>query len=523
MFYRFEDCELETSRRELRRGGDLVPLQPQVFDLLEYLIRNRERVVSKDELIATVWAGRIVSESALTTRINAARRAVGDSGEQQRLIKTMLRKGFRFVGAVREEEVAAGLAATPIVTDTSDLVLALPDKPSIAILPFSNMSGDPEQSYFADGMAEEILTALSRCSGLFVIARNSSFIYKGKTVDVRQVGRELGVRYVLEGSVRRAGTRLRILGQLADATSGMQIWADRFEGDAHEVFELQDRITESVVGTIEPKLQLAEIERLRHKQAPDLDAYDLLLRAQALEYEYTEESLARALEQLERALTIDRLYAPAMALAAYCHAVRHHQGWSKDPQRDAVHGLALAVRALELAKDDPNVLWMGAFSVRMLGGDPYRARELLKRSMHLNPNSAIALTMAAGTEVVLGSADDALLLLQRAHRLSPRDPRAWYMAATDALAYFVAGQYEAAAKAAGSALAQNPRYTSLLRITAASLAKLGRTDEAARAISKVLEVEPALTLSGLRTRLKSMDGRVWNDYADGLRCAGLPE
>jgi TolB-like protein/class 3 adenylate cyclase len=407
-------------------------------------------------------------------------------------------------------------------TDTAQ-PLALPDRPSIAVLPFINMSGDPDQAYFADGMAEEIITSLSRCGWLFVISRNSSFTYRGKTVDVRQVGRELGVRYVLEGSVRRAGTRLRILGQLADATSGMQIWADRFDGNADDVFELQDRITESVVGAIEPKLQLAEIERLRHKQAPDLDAYDLLLRAQALEYEYTEESLARALGQLERALKIDPLYAPAMALAAYCHAVRHHQGWSNDPQRDAVHGLGLAVRALELAKDDPNVLWMGAFSVRMLGGDPYRARKLLKHSIHLNPNSAIALTTAAGTEVVLGNAEEALILLQRAHRLSPRDPRAWYMAATDSLAYFVAGQYEAAAKAAGNALAQNPRYTSLLRITAASLAKLGRTEEAARAISRALDVEPTLTLSTLRTRLKFMDARVWNDYADGLRRASLPE
>jgi tetratricopeptide (TPR) repeat protein len=276
-------------------------------------------------------------------------------------------------------------------------------------------------------------------------------------------------------------------------------------------------------GASEPKLQLAEIERLRHKQAPDLDAYDLLLRAQALEYVYTEESFVQALGHLERALTIDPLSAPVLALAAYCHAVRHHQGWSRDPLRDAAHGLGLSVRALELAKDDPNVLWMSAFAVRMLGGDPYRARELLKRSMHLNPNSAIALTMAAGTEVVLGNAKEALGLLQRAHRLSPRDPRAWYMAATDALAYFVAGQYEAAASAARSALAQNPRYTSLLRITAASLAKLGRTDEAVRAISTALDVEPALTLSGLRNRLKFMDAHVWNDYADGLRRAGLPE
>lgn len=519
MRYSFDKYVLDTDRRELRRGEQLVLVEPQVFDVLVHLVSNRDRVVSRDDLFTAVWEGRIVSESTLTTRINAVRQAVGDSGEQQRLVKTLPRKGFRFVGVVHEEG-GVTVASSAYLRIPS---MALPDRPSIAVLPFANMSGDPDQAYFADGMAEEIITSLSRCAWLFVISRNSSFSYRGKTVDVRQVGRELGVRYVLEGSVRRAGTRLRILGQLADATSGMQVWADRFEGNAQEVFELQDRITESVVGAIEPKLQLAEIERLRHKQAPDLDAYDLLLRAQALEYEYTQVSLAGALEQLERALGIDPRYAPAMALAAYCHAVCHHQGWSKDSQRDARRGLDLAVRALEIAKDDPNVLWMGAFSVRMLGGDPHRARELLRRSIQLNPNSAIALTMSAGTEVVLGNAEEALVLLQRARRLSPRDPRTWYMAATDALAYFVAGQYEAAAKAARNALAQNPRYTSLLRITAASLAKLGRTHEAAQAVKAALDVEPALTLSELRTRLKSMDARVWDDYADGLRRAGLPE
>ena len=209
MLYRFDDFSLDTDRRELRRGTDIVRLEPQVFDLLVYLIRNRERVVSKDDLIAAIWGGRIVSESALTTRINAVRGAIGDSGEAQRLIKTFQRKGIRFVGAVREEQqpAVAATAAAPIAAEPAAPALALPDRPSIAVLPFANVSGDSEQEYFADGMADEIITALSRCSWLFVIARNSSFTYKGRAVDVRQVGRELGVRYVLEGSVRRGGNR----------------------------------------------------------------------------------------------------------------------------------------------------------------------------------------------------------------------------------------------------------------------------------------------------------------------------
>jgi TolB-like protein len=222
LLYLFNDFALDTDRRELRRGPQLVSMAPQVFDLLEYLIRNRERVVSKDDLLATIWDGRIVSDSALSTRINATRCALDDTGEEQRLIRTLPRKGVRFIGVVREEQKPAPVQAPEqaIAAERPSPALPLPDRPSIAVLPFANMSGDPEQDYFADGMAEEIITALSRCSWLFVIARNSSFTYKGKPVDVRQVGRELGVRYVLEGSVRRGGDRLRFAGQLIDATSG---------------------------------------------------------------------------------------------------------------------------------------------------------------------------------------------------------------------------------------------------------------------------------------------------------------
>ena len=326
MLYRFEDLSLDTDRRELRRGASLVRIEPQVFDFLLYLIRNRERVVSKDDLMGAVWGGRIVSESALTNRINAARSAIGDSGEQQRLIKTLQRKGIRFVGAVSEERQPAGIATAPIAAEQPAPAFALPDRPSIAVLPFANLSGDPEQEYFADGMADEIITALARCQWLFVIARNSSFIYKGKAVDVRQIGRELGVRYVLEGSVRRGGNRLRFTGQLVDATSGAHIWADRFDGEMSDVFELQDRFTESVVAAIEPKLQFAEIGRLKQKPAANLHAYDLLLRAQQFEHEFTEASLAAALNCLKQALAIDPTYAPAMAFAAFCHAEQKFAG-----------------------------------------------------------------------------------------------------------------------------------------------------------------------------------------------------
>jgi TolB-like protein/Flp pilus assembly protein TadD len=516
--YLFDEFALETGRRELRRGGALVAVEPQVFDLLVYLIQNRTRVVSKDDLLASVWGGRIVSESALFSRINAARGAVGDNGEEQRLIKTLPRQGVRFVGLVREEEEPSGPGAEP-----QGPTLHLPSKPSIAVLPFTNMSGDPEQQYFADGMAEEIITALARCSWLLVIARNSSFTYKGRDVDVRQIGRELGVRYALEGSVRRSGNRLRIMGQLVDTTSGAHIWADRFDGDTGDVFALQDRITGDVVGAIEPKLQLAEIERLRHRTTPDLAAYELLLRAQALEYEFTEQSLTQALAYLQQALIIDPAYAPAMALAAFCHTERYMQGWSKAREADVAEGLRLAQRALEVGSEDAGVLWMTAFALRILGGDPHQATELANRSLQLNPNSAMALTIAGFAEVLSGDAGKALELLQRAERLSPRDPRAWYTDTATAWTHFVCGQFEQAAVRARKAWAQNPRFKPPLRILAASLVKLGRTDEATQVAQQILRLEPNLTVTRLRRRLGYMDPSALASFMDALRTAGFPE
>jgi TolB-like protein len=277
--YLFDEYAFDTDRRELHRGVDVVSIAPQVFDLLDYLIRNRERVVSKDDLIKAIWDGRIVSDAALTTRVNVARSAIGDSGEEQRLIKTLPRKGFRFVGTVREAQRPLSVAVTDIPAEQPKPALPLPDKPSLAVLPFTNLSSDPEQEYFADGMVEDIITGLSRSKSLFVIARHSSFTYKGKAVDIKQVGRELGVRYVLEGSVRNAGNRVRIAGQLIDATTGAHLWADRFDSQLEDIFDLQDQVTSRVIGAIFPQLERAEIERAKRKPTESLQAYDYYLRA----------------------------------------------------------------------------------------------------------------------------------------------------------------------------------------------------------------------------------------------------
>ncbi|MBI3758775.1 MAG: adenylate/guanylate cyclase domain-containing protein, partial [Deltaproteobacteria bacterium] len=377
-----------------------------------------------------------------------------DMGEQT--VKNIARPiGVHRVSLV---ENAAPIVVYGVVAEkpSARVPLALPDKPSIAVLPFNNMSGDPDQEYFADGMAEEILTALSHCKSLFVIARNSSFTYKGKSVDVRQVGRELGVRYVLEGSVRRSGDRLRFTAQLVDATSGAHIWADRFDGGISDVFDLQDRIAESVVAVIEPNVQLAEIERMKHKPVANLDAYDLLLRAQQLEYEFTAESFDAALRCSEQALIIDPNYAQAMALAAYCYAERSQQGWLNDRALETSEGIRLAARAVELAKSDSNVLWMAAYAARQLSMDAQLAKELAYRSLQLNPNSAIAQAMAGWIEAILANPIKALELLHRADRLSPRDPRSWFIATGIGLAHFIAGQFDDSIVWTKKALAQNP-------------------------------------------------------------------
>jgi tetratricopeptide (TPR) repeat protein len=371
-------------------------------------------------------------------------------------------------------------------------------------------------------MAEEIITALSRCSWLFVIARNSSFTYKGKAVDIRQVGRELGVRYVLEGSVRRAGDRLRFTGQLIDAISGGHIWANRFEGPLGNVFDLQDQFSEGVVGAIEPKLQLAEIARLKHKPSSNLDAYDLLLRAQQCEWEFRQESHAAALRYLEQALAIDASYAPAMALAAYCDAERLVQGWMNDPESESREGLRLAARAVELGKDDSRVLWMAGYAIMRLQMNLPRARELVRHSLELNPNSAMALTIAGAIEGDLLNTGEALELLFRAMRLSPRDPRGWFITLKLAWVHIIDRHYAQAISVAEKALNQNPRSAHALRMLAASLAKQGRLDQGTAALREALNIEP-MTLTKLRARLMFVDEGVWHDYAGGLRLAGLPE
>jgi TolB-like protein/Flp pilus assembly protein TadD len=523
MLYRFEDFALDTERRELRRRAEPIAVEPRVFDLIVYLVQNRGRVVSRDDLLGSVWGGRIVSESALRSCINAARGALRDTGEAQRLIKTLARKGVRFVGEVQETQENAGLAMGGTPSEAAISAPSLLHKPAIAVLPFASISRDPEEGYFADGLAEDITTALSRCNWLFVIERNGSLASPVRGIDARQVGRELGVRYVLDGSVRRAGDRLRAVAQLVDASTGAHIWGGSFDGGLADVLDLQDRITEGVVGAIEPKLQHAEIERVKATPPASLCACHHVFRAQELEYEFTQESYAAAIQHLDQALAIDPGHAPAMALKAYCYAERRVQGWAHDSDTEAEQGHSLAARCAELGRDDSNVLWMAAYAIRVLGRDPLRARELHGLSLQLNPYSAKALTASAWNEALLSGTDDALRMVQRAERISPADPRAWSMTAAGAQAHLQVGEFKEAAALARRALARNPRSTRTLRILAASLAGVGERGQASEAVRLALAVEPDLTISRLRVRLNYWPEQAWSNFADCLHLAGLPE
>jgi TolB-like protein len=507
--FTFGDHALDAERRELRRGDVLVALQPQVFDLLVYLVHNRERVVSKDDLIESVWDGRIVSESTLTSRINAARKAVGDSGATQQVIRTIPRKGIRFVAQVHEEggETAAEGAPVPLEA-MSPVPLG---RPSIAVLPFQNLSDDPEQEYFVDGMVEEIITALSRIRSLFVLARNSSFTYKGQAVDVKQVGRELGVRYVLEGAVRKARGRVRITGQLVDAVTGMHLWADRFDGSLEDVFELQDKVASSVAGVIEPALQAAEASRSADRPTNDLTAYDLYLRAHAMTLSSTRQ-IPEALRLLEQAIARDPGYGPALAWAAFCCLRLLIDDVSDDPEGHRRKGGNYARRALELSGDDAGVLANAAFALGYFGEDIDAMMALVDRALALNPNHARAWLVSGALRLWAGQTDIAIAHSEVSLRLSPR-ARVGYSVFVIGAAHFLSRRFAEAVPNLRLAIQEDPSFVNAYRVLTACYAHMGRLDEAretAGRLSSITFVMPEdagflrnaehhdLILSGLR-------------------------
>ena len=435
-----------------------------------------------------------------------------DIGEQQ--VKNISRPVRVFRAQIGVPKAAAA-ETTPS--------LPLPDKPSLAVLPFQNMSGDPEQEYFADGMVEEITTAISRLPWLFVIARNSSFTYKGRVVDVKQVARELGVRYVLEGSVRKAGNRVRITGQLIDATTGNHIWADRFDGALDDIFDLQDRVSSSVVGAIEPKLRQSEIERASRKPTESLDAYDLYLRALAQSYRFSEEGLAQAVSLLRQALAIDPSYAPAAAFVGWCRMFQRVQGWGAVSEAEVAEGVSLARQALEAARDNPEVMWQTAYPLFYFTGETALAEAVLDRALMLNSNAATAWICRGNIHALRNQPEAAMEDLDRAQRLSPFDPFGYVNAWGFAIAHIAAGRFEQAIQWADRALHDQPRFIIAIRAKIVANAHLGRLDEARAECARMLALYPGLTIAAFRASAASFAPEFVERYVTGLRLAGLPE
>ena len=399
--------------------------------------------------------------------------------------------------------------------------LALPDKPSIAVLPFENMSGDLEQEYFADGMVDDIITALSRFKLLFVIARNSSFTYKGKAVDIKQVGRELGVRYVLEGSVRKAAERVRITGQLIDAADGSHLWADRFEGDLGDIFALQDEVTLKVVSAIQPKMLQTEIELAARRRPGNLNAHDLFLRALPHFYSMTQEGMVRSLQLLAQVLELDPRYGAAASLAAGCHLTNIGQGWTADPALDIAEGARLLRLALNIDANDSDALSIAGRATAYMSGDFDTAREMVDRAVALNPNSALAWEQRGWACAYAAQDEEAVRSFERAIRLSPLDPMLFSTFTGMSFALISLGRFDEAVTAAKRALRKNPNFSSTYRCLAAALTHLGREEEARIAASRLLELDPNFRISEWVTRgHNTVRSRL---YIEGVRKAGLPE
>jgi len=401
--------------------------------------------------------------------------------------------------------------------------LALPDKPSIAVLPFENMSGDLEQDYFADGMVEEIITALSRMRWLFVIARNSSFTYKGRAVDVKQVGRELGVRYVLEGSVRKAANRVRITGQLIDTETGAHLWAERFDGGLEDIFDLQDRVTASVVGAIAPKLELAEIERAKRKPTESLGAYDYYLRGMACVHQWTREANSEALMHFSRAIELDPHFASAYGMAARCYSQRKVSRWVENRAEEIAEARRLAERAAELGRDDAVALCTAGVALEYVCGEHERGFSLVERALDLNPNFAWAWLFSAWIRIWRGEPDAAVERVNRAMRLSPHDSQIFMMKLAMSNAHYNAGRYAEALSWAEAAVQDKPSLAMATCTIAASLSRLGRLAEAQEVLSRLLQREPNLRISNLEELIVNWKPVVFAPWADALRMAGLPE
>lgn len=519
--YRFGRFLVDRRSACLRRDGVVLPLRPKSFDTLVYLVQNAGRLIPKAELIDSVWQNVSVTENSLVQCIKDIRQALND--DAQTVIKTVSKRGYRFASPVIEvdgHDLSPGTGAMPPrPAGEARAALPLPDRPSIAVLPFDNMSGDPAQEYFADGISEDLITALSRIRWLFVIARNSTFVYKHRAVDVRQVARELGVRYVLEGSVRRAGKQLRISAQLIDAASGGHHWAEQYDRELGDMFAVQDEITRSVVASIEPRVLAAEGVRAFSRSADDLGAWELVARAQTHAWRLNRSDSEAAIDALERAVEAYPDYAPARSLLGFCLVFAAHNGWT-DRDRGLLAGSRHIARAIALDDCDPwGQIAFGYWS--MMERRTEESVAAFRRAVHLNPNSAAAHGYLSHGLAFSGQDSEAIAHGETAIRLSPLDPEMAMFLGGIAVAHYLAGRYEEAVRYSEELLRLRPGFQGAQRMHCASLAQIGRIEEAREFLAKARVAQPELSLDWIRANVPYQTTGLMERFLDGMRKAGL--
>lgn len=521
MQFHFSNHVLDADLRELTRGGESVAVEPQVFDLLLHLIENRDHVVSRDDLIETVWDGRIVSESTLTSRINAARKAVGDSGKDQAVIRTLARKGFRFVSDVQPQRgggEAHGAAPRPFAPAGEPQPPAL-DRTAIAVLPFANLSGEPEQEYFSEGISEDIITALSKLRWFYVIARNSSFIYRQKSVHHKQIGEELGVGYVVEGSVRKDGDQVRIAAQLVDVATGSHLWADRYDRNLADVFAVQDEITQAVVAAIEPQLYAAEDFRARRKAPDNMDAWDLVMRALSHYWRVTRQDNLVAQALLEKAISVDSNYGQALGLLAACHTFSAHMGW-QEMSRTVPTAERAALAAIRADSEDAwaHYALASVYLFNRRFDDSIAEFEL---ALRLNPNFSPARGLYGVALSYRGRWEDGDRAAREALKFSPRDPFAAIYCGVAAYCQYVGRNYAEAIRLSREALRQRGDFVGAHRVLTASLGMAGGTDAAKAALQELRRAQPNISLAWLASGLPFEHEADKAHYLEGFRRAGL--
>jgi TolB-like protein len=526
--FHFTNHLLDTDLRELSRGGEPVAVEPQVFDLLIYLVENRDRIVTKDDLIENIWEGRIVSESTLTSRINAARKAVGDSGRDQGMIRTIARKGFRFVGQVREQRTGNDARELPAgsrepspepATEPAKPHLAALDRAAIAVLPFTNMSGEAEQDYFSDGISEDIITALSKLRWFYVIARNSSYIYKGKSVHLNEIGEQLGVDYVVEGSVRKEGEHVRITAQLIDVATGSHLWAERFDRDLKDVFAVQDEITQAVVAAIEPQLYAAESFRAQRKAPDNMDAWDLVMRAMSHYWRVTRHDNVVAQALLEKAISLDPQYGQALGLLAASNIFSGHMGWQEIATTLPIAERS-ALAAIHADSEDPWAHYaLGSVYLFNRRFDDCIAE--FELTLRLNPSFSPARGYYGVALAYRGRWEEGDRAARQALRLSPRDPFAAIYCGVAAYSQFVGQNYEEAIRLARESLRQRSDFVGAHRVLTAAAAMAGRDDVARAALEATRRAQPTISLAWLASEMPFEHDAERTHYVEAFRRAGL--